>query len=207
MRFPTNDMKVVEYDPAEVDEFGIEVFDNMWNGLRAEKEQACKRRGAGTDIPAHLVYLPMQKSALFYITPATVGFDLPMQEMVTMVLSFLIEDIGSPRLIGFGADAAMKMFPKEAEQDAVRIQRGSILAGLHRDPEVRETLTSTVIHRRHESTELRTLFKMMPYHYDGRALIWDDDDGWSADSVGDDGNSLGGALEDIIRVAFAIGEN
>jgi hypothetical protein len=202
MKFPTDDAVVVDYDPAKINDFALEVFCDLYCGLEARKEEACRRRGAGTDIPATVLYLPMQRSALYSVAPATVGFDLPMQELLTLVLSFMNTEVGPPRLIGFGADAAMKMYPKEAEAEAFGVQRGSILAGLGRDPQVRETLTAMVVHRLYQSTELRRLNKLMPYHYDGRKLIWDTDDGLESDSLTTEQDVTGG-IEAIVATAFA----
>jgi len=203
MKIPTDDMQVVDFDPAEVDEFAKGVFDQLVTQLRDEKIDACKRKP--DDIPAQILYLPMQRSALYYVLPMTAGFNLPMQELVQLTLVFLGHEIGEPRLIGFGADAAMRIFPDKGSPP--NVQRGSILAALGRDPDVREALTATVIHRRHAGTELRGLAAIMPYHYERRKLVWDDDDGYRTDSLDSDGETVAGGIEEIIRAAFVKGGN
>ena len=202
------EMRVVSYDPAKVNEFADTVFADLCDGLRAEKREACADEP--DDIPAHILYLPMQRSALHYIIPGTIGFDMPMQELMMVTLNFAQAEIGAPRLIGFGADAAMRIFDEKDpfENDPAGYQRGSIVASLGRDPKVRECLTGTVVHRLHKHVKLRCMSRVMPYHYDeAKQLVFDDDDGYATDSETVDNYQIGGAIEAIMRAAFAQGGN
>ena len=195
--------KKVPTDDTRFEGFATGLLRDHLNMMITDKTEMVAKEGR-SDISMSMIYLARGHGTLIFIMIAVPTTDVPAPAQVGAAMAAARETNGPPRLVVFGADAAMKVFDKDDRNDMYRgmqTRRGDLIRSIGKDPRVRECLTCSVYYL--IGGELRSSSKVVPYDYVADKEVAFD---WVAsEELGREKAATGGAIDEVVRAAFAEG--